>query len=101
MEALLIGAIGSSALVIGGTLGAYWRPPMRWTGVMLAFASGTLLSALAFELFPDAVERGGLLAAGLGLLTGSLTFVVINTWLDSRVAPSAGDPAEFPARHTR
>jgi zinc transporter, ZIP family len=97
VEALLIGAIGSSALVIGGTLGAYWRPPMRWTGVLLAFASGTLLSALAFEMFPDAVERGGLLPAGLGLLAGSLTFVVINTWLDSRVSRSAGEPAEIPA----
>jgi hypothetical protein len=26
---------------------------------MLAFASGTLVSALAFELFPEAVELGG------------------------------------------
>lgn len=97
MEALLIGAIGSSALVIGGTLGAYWRPPMRWTGVLLAFASGTLLSALAFELFPDAVERGGLLPAGGGLLAGATTFVVVNTWLDSRVARTAGDPHAVPA----
>lgn len=97
MEALLIGAIGSSALVLGGVLGAYWQPPMRWTGVMLAFASGTLLSALAFELFPDAVERAGLMPAGLGLLAGALTFVIVNTWLDSRVARSAGDPHEVPA----
>ncbi|MEX2502443.1 MAG: hypothetical protein WD336_08700 [Trueperaceae bacterium] len=96
MDALLIGAIGSSALVVGGTLGAYWRPPMRWTGVMLAFASGTLLSALAFEMLPDAVERGGLVRAGIGLLAGALTFVVVNTWLDSRVAPTAGDVAEVP-----
>lgn len=96
MQALLIGAIGSSALVIGGALGAYWRPPMRWTGVLLAFASGTLLSALAFELFPDAVELGGLVPAGAGLLVGAMVFVVVNTWLDSRVAQSAGDPSEVP-----
>lgn len=97
MDALLIGAIGSSALLIGGTLGAYWRPTMRWTGVLLAFASGTLLSALAFELFPDAVERGGLVAASVGLFSGAVSFVVINTWLDSRVARSAGDPHAVPA----
>lgn len=96
VDALLIGAIGSSALVIGGTLGAFWRPPMRWTGVLLAFASGTLLSALAFELFPDAVELAGLVPAGLGLVAGATTFVVINTWLDSRVARSAGDPHAAP-----
>lgn len=96
MEALLIGAIGSSALVLGGTLGAYWRPPMRWTGVLLAFASGTLLSAVAFEMLPDAVERAGLPTAGIGLLAGALTFVLVNTWLDSRVAPTAGDPHAAP-----
>ena len=96
MDALLIGAIGSSALVIGGTLGAYWRPPMRWTGVLLAFASGTLLSALAFEMLPDAVQRAGLPTAGLGLLVGALTFVLVNTWLDARVAPQAGDPEDAP-----
>lgn len=89
-QALVFGLIGSSALVVGGAIGAYWRPPQRLSGVLLAFASGTLISALAFELFPEAVELGGLWPAGLGLIGGGLTFVVINTALDSWVARSAG-----------
>src|SRR5215213_1530570 len=96
-QALVFGLIGSSALVIGGALGAYWRAPHRISGVLLAFASGTLISALAFELFPEAVHLGGLWPAGLGLIAGGLTFVVINTALDSWVARSAGDPHEVPA----
>ena len=64
--------------------------------MLLAFASGTLISALAFELFPEAVHLGGLWPAGLGLIAGGLTFVVINTALDSWVARSAGDPYEVP-----
>ena len=95
-EALVFGLIGSSALIIGGVLGAYWQAPNQISGVLLAFASGTLISALAFELFPDAVHLGGLLPAGLGLISGGLTFVVINTALDSWVAKSAGDPHEVP-----
>lgn len=95
-EALVLGLIGSSALVIGGAAGAWWRPPMRVNGVLLAFASGTLISALAFELFPEAVELGGLMPAGLGLLVGAVTFVIVNTWLDARVARSAGDPHAVP-----
>jgi zinc transporter, ZIP family len=95
-QALLFGLLGSSALVIGGTLGAYWRAPNRVSGVLLAFASGTLISALAFELFPEAVHLGGLWPAGLGLIAGGLTFVVINTALDSWVARSAGDPYDVP-----
>jgi ZIP family zinc transporter len=99
-EALVFGLIGSSALVIGGALGAYWQAPNQISGVLLAFASGTLISALAFELFPEAVHLGGLWPAGLGLVSGGLTFVVINTALDSWVAKSAGDPHEVPAPST-
>jgi zinc transporter, ZIP family len=57
-QALVFGLLGSSALVIGGALGAYWRVPHQISGVLLAFASGTLISALAFELFPEAVHLG-------------------------------------------
>jgi zinc transporter, ZIP family len=87
LEALVFGLLASSALVIGGALGSFWQPSTLITGAMLAFASGTLISALAFELFPEAVELGGLRASGWGLLAGAATFVVINAWLDSRVAP--------------
>jgi len=96
-QALVFGLLASSALVIGGALGAYWQVPRRIGGVLLAFASGTLISALAFELFPEAVHLGGLWPAGLGLIAGGLTFVVINTALDSWVARSAGNPQEVPA----
>jgi ZIP family zinc transporter len=87
LEAVVFGVLASSALVIGGALGSFWRPSRLVTGAMLAFASGTLISALAFELFPEAVELGGLRASGWGLLAGAATFVVINAWLDRRVAP--------------
>ena len=96
LEAFVYGLIGSSALVIGGAVGSWFRPPMKVNGILLAFASGTLLSALSFELFPEAVELGGLWPAGLGLLAGGLTFVVINTWLDAKVARGAGDPYAVP-----
>jgi ZIP family zinc transporter len=95
-QALAFGLLGSIALVIGGALGAFWRAPQQVSGVLLAFASGTLISALAFELFPEAVHLGGLWPAGLGLIAGGLTFVVINTALDSWVARSAGDPHKVP-----
>jgi ZIP family zinc transporter len=86
-EAVLFGVLACSSLAIGGMLGSYWDAPERVTGVILAFASGTMVSALAFELFPEAVELGGVAPAGGGLLAGAATFVVANTWLDSRVAP--------------
>lgn len=98
LSAVLFGVIGSSALVLGGVLGSYWRPPRWVTGVFLAFASGTLISALAFELFPDAVELAGTLPSAAGLFAGAATFVVINLWLDRRVDAGAGQREGAPAR---
>jgi zinc transporter, ZIP family len=47
LTAVLTGLAASSALVIGALLGARWNPPKQATGVLLAFASGALISALA------------------------------------------------------
>lgn len=94
--ALLIGLIGSSALVIGAVVGAVWTAPERVTGILLAFASGTLIAALAFELFPEAVEVGGLGPSVFGLFSGAIVFVVANTIVDGIVARGAGDADDIP-----
>ena len=88
-QTVLFALIASSALVVGGALGSVWRPPQRLTGVLLAFASGALISALAVELFGEAFESGGALSSGLGLLAGAAMFVVADAALDRYVA---GDP---------
>jgi ZIP family zinc transporter len=93
LTALVFGLAASSALVIGALIGTRLDPPKRVTGVLLAFASGALISALAFELFEDAFELGGAWRSGLGLLAGALTFVVADTALDRRVAGKAGPDA--------
>ena len=85
-EAILYGLAASSALVIGGAVGAYWRAPKQLTGILLAFASGALISALAFELFEEAFHLGGAVRSGLGLLAGAAVFVGVDTALDKRVA---------------
>lgn len=90
-QAIVFGVAASSALVIGGVLGAYWRAPTWLTGIALAFASGALISALAFELFEEAFQAGGAARSGLGLLAGAATFVVVNTALDRRVADPRAD----------
>jgi hypothetical protein len=53
LTAVLFGLAASSALVIGAFVGARWSPPKQLTGVLLAFASGALISVLAFELFEE------------------------------------------------
>jgi ZIP family zinc transporter len=90
LTAVLYGLAASSALVIGAVLGTRWDAPRTVTGVLLAFASGALISALAFELFEEAFELGGAVRSGLGLLAGAAVFVAVDTALDRHVAGESG-----------
>ena len=89
-QAVVFGLIASSALVIGAALGSVFTPPKQLTGVLLAFASGALISALAIELFGEAFHLGGPLPSGIGLLAGAATFVVADALLDRYVAGHPG-----------
>jgi zinc transporter, ZIP family len=90
LTSLLFGLAASSALVIGSVAGSLWRPPRWVTGVLLAFASGALISALAFELFEEAFHLGGAVRSGLGLLAGAATFVLADSALDRYIAGHPG-----------
>ena len=82
VNALIFGIIASSSLVIGAVVGAYWEPPERIVASALAFASGALITALAFELFQRAFRIGGMWVAGSGLLIGAAVFAIIDYLLD-------------------
>ncbi len=90
LDALLYGLAASSALLIGAALGTRFSPSKQVTGVLLAFASGALISALAFELFEEAFELGGAARSGLGLLAGAAVFVGTDALLDRYVAGESG-----------
>ena len=93
-QAVIFGALGSSALVLGALVGGRFEIPKRVLAAMLAFASGALITALAFELFEDAHEQGGLWRAGLGLMVGAIVFTFLSAWLDRIAAAGDGDGAE-------
>lgn len=82
IDALIFGAIASSALPLGALVGARFQVPKRLLASMLAFASGALITALAFELFEDSYEQGGIWRAAIGLAVGAVVFTVLSHWLD-------------------
>jgi len=65
-ESLIFGVIASSALLIGAAAGSRIQMPKRLIAALLAFAAGALITALAFELFQDSFEQGGVWRAALG-----------------------------------
>lgn len=98
LDALIYGLAASSALVVGAAVGSRSSLPRTVTGVLLAFASGALISALAFELFGEAYELGGAARSGLGLLLGAATFVAADALLDRKVAGHTGAEGRETAR---
>lgn len=70
--AALWGALAASSLLVGAWLAMAYRPSSRIIGLVMGFGAGTLISAVAYELVPEAAKGGAW--AGLGLGIGALTF---------------------------
>lgn len=82
---LLFGVAASSGLVLGAVIGASRDVPESVVGVTLAFASGALFTAVAFELFEPAIRTTGPWLAGGGLFVGGVAFTAIDWILDEYV----------------
>jgi zinc transporter, ZIP family len=95
LSALLFGLAASSALVVGGVAGAVWRPPRLLVAVALAFASGALITALAFDLFEESFETGGVWSSGVGLLVGAAAFVAADELLDRYIEGAGSGVSGF------
>lgn len=74
LEAGLWGLAGGSALVIGAALGLAGVVPRRLVALAMAFGTGALISALAFDLTEEAFAGGGTLPVAVGLAAGALVF---------------------------
>lgn len=79
---MAFGAIASSALFLGAVAGSRLQIPKRVLAAMLSFAAGALITALAFELFEDSYEQGGIWRAAVGLMVGAVVFTVVSQRLD-------------------
>jgi zinc transporter, ZIP family len=84
LEAGLWGALAASSLVVGAIAGLALPVPRRWVALLVAFGSGALISALAFDLTEEAFAAGGPLAVAGGLAAGAATFFVGDQLLHRR-----------------
>ncbi|WP_436910648.1 hypothetical protein [Halosimplex marinum] len=75
--ALLFGIGTALPLVVGAVAGICLSPSDRWVGALLAFASGSLLTGLAFELFEPAFRTAGPVRTALALFAGTGLYVAV------------------------
>jgi ZIP family zinc transporter len=78
--------LGGAALVLGALVAWFVRVPQAVIASVMAFGSGVLISAVAFDLVAEAAETGGLGATAVGFLGGALAYLGANALLARRGA---------------
>jgi ZIP family zinc transporter len=98
LEAGLWGLLGGGALVLGALVAWFVDVPPKVVASVMAFGSGVLISAVAFDLMAEAAASGGLTATASGFLAGAVVYVLANLALARRGARhrkrSGGQPSE-------
>lgn len=82
MSAFLIGLLAASSLVIGAAIALVHRVSRSTLGLIMAFGSGVLISAVAYDLVADAFATSGVVGIPMGLLLGALAFFVGDLLVD-------------------
>ena len=77
------GLLAGGALVIGAAVAWFLHVSQRLIAAIMAFGSGVLISALAFELMDEAYRRGGLDSTGTGFIGGAAVYTLAN-WVLAR-----------------
>jgi ZIP family zinc transporter len=83
VQAGLWGLLAGGALVVGAGIAWFVHVPQRLIAGIMAFGSGVLISALAFELMEEAFERGGFPSTAAGFVGGAAVYTLAN-WLLAR-----------------
>lgn len=84
INAILWSTLATGTLLIGMVLAYRNLVSARWTGLIMAFGAGAIISAAAYQLILGAVaeDRNRLPFVGLGLAIGALTFYLADRWVD-------------------
>jgi ZIP family zinc transporter len=77
----LWGLVAGFALVIGAAVGFFLDVPRRLIAAVMAFGSGVLISALAFNLMDEAYKRGGFDSTAAGFVGGAAVYTAANWYL--------------------
>lgn len=79
------GILASASLFLGQLLARPLARSFRAVGLIMGFGAGTLLSAVSYELLPEASIQDAV-RVGVGLLAGALVYYVGDRLLDRRGA---------------
>ncbi|HEY9597534.1 MAG TPA: cyclic nucleotide-binding domain-containing protein [Cyanophyceae cyanobacterium] len=82
--AFLQGILGASSLVIGAFVGVFWQPRRKVSAAIMAFGSGTLLAAIAFEITMPIYRNSGFFPLLVGFIVGGILFMYLTQYIDQQ-----------------
>lgn len=84
LSAIFWSTLATGTILIGMALAYRNLVSTRWTGLIMAFGAGAIISAAAYQLVLGAVaeEQGAYILVGLGIAAGALTFYFADRWVD-------------------
>jgi ZIP family zinc transporter len=89
LQAVIVGALSQSALLLSGLAVYVVRVPRRVVGVLSGYGAGALVGAIAFDLIPEGEGLGSNLDVAAWLLLGAAVFVVADRLVESRFGDGA------------
>jgi len=93
LDAVLLGVVAQSALVMSGFI-VYWvQLSPRFIGLLAGFGVGALIEAIAFDLVAEAQALSSLQFA-LWMLLGAAVFLAGDWYIEKRFGGDGGDESE-------
>ena len=84
--AAMWGAISGSAVFIGAILAMVFKIPSKLIGYVMAFGTGVLMGAAAYELLGEYVDKGEIVSVSIGFLIGAAIFTLLDAIISRKGA---------------
>ena len=100
-QAVLWGGLAASSLLVGAGIALVATVGRRTLGLIMAFGSGVLISAVAYDLVADAFTLSEGNGVWLGLLAGAITFYTGDLLIDRAGGADRKSPDPRPGSSAR
>ena len=85
-DAIFWGAISGSAVLLGALVALFIPIKKNIIGYIMAFGTGVLIGAAAYELLEESIHTGGMVPTAIGFGAGAIVFTVLDLWISKRGA---------------
>jgi len=97
LNAFLWGLFASSSLILGGVIASQFSLSKKAIGMILGFGSGTLISAVAYELVFESIKMARMTGfPGMGFFAGACTFFFADRLIERFGAGDRMSPDKSP-----